>query len=94
MLLGDHSEVDLDDMFGVRGALEDLPVGHHSEFLERWGALTEDAPGDLPAIHAAVTREAAVRTVQDGAAGPVANAWRQVSQAMTRYLAWTADRSS
>jgi hypothetical protein len=87
--LDDHAGGELEDLFGVRGALESLPASHRDQFLDDWYALAEpDAEHLVAALYARVSREAHDRTVRDGADDLLAGAWRQVSEAMTRYLAW------
>ena len=92
MLLDDHTTVDLDDMFGVRRALETLPEPLHDGFLDQWRGLTESRNGNVAAIHTAVTREAKHRALRDSNYDPIGIAWRHISEAMTLYLAWRADR--
>jgi hypothetical protein len=92
MVLDDHAHLDLDDMFGVRHAIEGLPAALQLSFLDEWCTLTETRMDDLAAIHAVVTRAAKDRTRQAGDEDPIAVAWRLVSEAMTRYRAWVIDR--
>ncbi len=89
MLLDRPTNVDLDDMFGVRRALEGLPPPLRDPFLQHWCEITQATPGDLAAICTAVRREAMRRALRDGDHDPVTGAWKHVSEAMTRYLAWS-----
>ena len=91
MLLDDQSNVDLDDMFGVRRALEALPESLRDGFLDQWRALTESKNNNLAAIRTVAARNAEYQAIRDGDQDPVAAAWRIVNEAMTRYLAWNAD---
>jgi hypothetical protein len=92
MVLEAHPHLDLDDMFGIRHAIEGLPAGLQLAFLDEWCTLTETRMDDLVAIHAAVARAANDRARQAGDEDPIAAAWRLVSEAMTRYRAWIIDR--
>ncbi len=88
MLLDDRSQVDLDDILGVRRALDALPEDLRDDFVEEWYELTQSSDYEVAAIHAAVTREMRRRTLRDGYESPMTAAWRHIGEAMTRYLAW------
>lgn len=88
MVLPDDPHLDLDDIFGVRRATEVLPMALRDTFFDDWRTLTETRLNDVTALHSAATRQAAQRALRNGIDDPLTVAWRAVSQAMTRYLAW------
>lgn len=84
---------DADDMFGVRRALETLPVSHWEPFLSEWRFLTEGADFDVDALDAAIRRQARRRAQDERADDPVAAAWGIVADAVAGYVAWRDART-
>ncbi|HSO96310.1 MAG TPA: hypothetical protein VLV81_09745 [Acidimicrobiia bacterium] len=79
---------DAEDMFGVRRALEILPVSSWDQFLFEWRSLTEVADFDVYALDAVIRRQARRRSHYEGTNDPVAAAWTIVTDATARYVAW------
>jgi hypothetical protein len=82
------SDIDLDDMFGIRRALAGLGVDDHDRLLEEWRILTESQDYDVVAIGDAATRKATDRAGWDRSDDPVAHAWGLISDTTSRYLSW------
>jgi hypothetical protein len=87
--VNDVNQVDRDDIFGVRHALEALPDNRRDGFLQRWAQIGDGCEYDLHLV-----RNAAVREVRDNRSHDpaLADAWTTVSSAMATYLAWRARR--
>lgn len=92
------SAIDLDDMFGVRRALESLPDHLWDEFFSTWGEIADACALDVERMQAL----AAIRaTSPEGAAArdhlaraQWVGARRTVSDAMGSYLLWRAQRNA
>ena len=80
--------VDLDDMFGVRGALAVLPQELHETLLEEWTALVNASDNDVEALEGAVARATNHHIARARAYDPLVAAWRRIADSMNRYLAW------
>lgn len=85
---------DGDDLFGVRRALEVLPVAAWEQFLFEWRSLTELADFDVHALDVVVRRQARRRARYEGTDDPFAEAWHIVADATAQYLAWRDSRPS
>ena len=87
--LTEGNEVDRDDIFGVRHALEALPDDRRDGFLQRWAQIGDRCEYDLHLVRNAAVREVRENRSCDPA---LADAWTTVSSSMAAYLAWRARR--
>jgi hypothetical protein len=82
-------DYDVNDPFGIHGALGALPEERWEEFFDDWVAVTERGDFEVTRICALVLELTRERISRAGTEDLLNVAWQTVSRSLIRYLAAT-----